>query len=85
VDQYRAQIKNDQAHIKHAKAQLEYMTVRAPLVGRVCIRQIDQGNVVHAADARPVVVIVQLQAYLVAVPVGALAKTNLSIGRVKCR
>jgi multidrug efflux system membrane fusion protein len=85
VDQYRAQIKNDQAQINYARAQLDYTSIRAPITGRVGIRQIDEGNVVHAADARPIVVIVQLQpiSVIFTLPAGSLAKTSLSIGRVE--
>jgi multidrug efflux system membrane fusion protein len=85
VDQYRAQIKNDQAQINYARAQLDYTSIRAPITGRVGIRQIDEGNVVHAADARPIVVIVQLQpiSVIFTLPAGSLAKTGLSIGRVE--
>ena len=85
VDQGRAQIKNDQALINYAKAQLDYTTIRAPITGRVGIRQIDEGNVVHATDARPIVVIVQLQpiSVIFTLPSSSLAKTNLSIGRVE--
>jgi len=85
VDQYRAQIKNDQAQINYARAQLDYTSIRAPITGRVGIRQIDEGNVVHATDARPIVVIVQLQpiSVIFTLPVGSLEKTALSIGRVE--
>jgi len=61
VDQYRAQIDSDQAQIDYAQTQLGYTTVRSPIEGRAGIRQIDQGNFVHAADNSPIVVITQLQ------------------------
>jgi hypothetical protein len=49
VDQYRAQIDSDQAQIDYAQTQLGYTTIRSPIEGRAGIRQIDQGNSVHAA------------------------------------
>ena len=61
VDQYRAQIDSDQAQIDYAQTQLGYTTVRSPIEGRAGIRQIDQGNFVHAADNSPIVVITQLR------------------------
>ncbi len=38
-----------------------YTKVVAPLSGRAGLRQVDQGNIVHASDATGVVVITQLQ------------------------
>jgi multidrug efflux system membrane fusion protein len=61
VDQYRAQIDSDQAQIMFAETQLGYTTIRSPIEGRAGIRQIDQGNFVHAADNAPIVVITQLK------------------------
>ncbi len=61
VDQYRAQIDSDQAQIDYAQNQLGYTTIRSPIDGRAGIRQIDQGNFVHAADNTPMVVITQLR------------------------
>ena len=49
VDQYRAQIDSDQAQIDYAQTQLNYTTIRSPIEGRAGIRQIDQGNYVHAS------------------------------------
>src|SRR5213076_526136 len=61
VAQLEAQIQGDQAAIDSAKTQLDYTTIRSPLTGRTGIRLVDQGNVVHASDARGLVVITQLQ------------------------
>ena len=51
----------DQAQIDNAKAILDYTTIVAPIAGRTGIRQVDQGNIVHASDATGIVVITQLQ------------------------
>jgi multidrug efflux system membrane fusion protein len=40
---------------------LSYTKIVAPLSGRAGLRQVDQGNIVHASDATGVVVITQLQ------------------------
>ena len=61
VAQQEAQVKLDQAQIDNAKAILDYTQIVAPLTGRTGIRQVDQGNIVHASDANGIVVITQLQ------------------------
>src|SRR4051795_4395834 len=61
VAQQEAQVKLDQAQIENAKAILDYTQIVAPITGRTGIRQVDQGNVVHASDANGIVVITQLQ------------------------
>jgi len=61
VDQLAATVAADQAAIASAQVQLDYATIRSPLTGRVGIRQIDQGNIIHATDTNGLVVITQLQ------------------------
>jgi multidrug efflux system membrane fusion protein len=61
VAQLEAQVKSDQAAIDNAQATLGYTRIVAPLSGRAGLRQVDQGNIVHASDATGVVVITQLQ------------------------
>ena len=61
VAQLEAQVKSDQAAIDNAKAILEYTNIAAPLAGRTGIRQVDEGNIVHAADATGIVVLTQLR------------------------
>jgi multidrug efflux system membrane fusion protein len=61
VDQLVATVKADQAAIDSAKVQLNYTTVVSPLDGRTGIRQVDQGNIVHAVDPNGLVVITQLR------------------------
>jgi multidrug efflux system membrane fusion protein len=61
VDQLVATVKDDQAAIDSAKVQLNYTTVVSPLDGRTGIRQVDQGNIVHAVDPNGLVVITQLR------------------------
>jgi len=60
VDSLAATVKADQAAIDSATVQLDYTTVISPLDGRTGIRLVDQGNIVHAADANGLVVITQL-------------------------
>jgi multidrug efflux system membrane fusion protein len=61
VAQLEAQVQNDQAAIDNARAIFAYTTIRAPLDGRTGIRQVDEGNIVHASDSTGVVVITQLK------------------------
>jgi multidrug efflux system membrane fusion protein len=61
VAQVQATLKSDQAQIESAKLNLTYSRVTAPTGGRVGLRQVDVGNIVHAGDANGIVVITQLQ------------------------
>lgn len=61
VRQYQGTIKVDQAAIDAAKLQLIYCRITAPISGRLGLRQVDPGNMVHASDANGLVVITQLQ------------------------
>ncbi len=61
VAQQQALIKADQAAIDNAAATLSYTKIVAPLSGRAGLRQVDQGNIIHAADATGLVIITQLQ------------------------
>jgi multidrug efflux system membrane fusion protein len=55
----KATIEADQAAIESAQTQLDYTTIKAPTDGRMGIRQIDPGNIVHAADTTPIVILTQ--------------------------
>ncbi len=61
VDQMVATVQADQAAIDNARTQLDYTHITAPLAGRVGVRQVDQGNIIHATDAGGLVVITQLR------------------------
>ena len=61
VGQLGGTIKADQAAIDNAKLQLVYTRVTAPVNGRIGLRLVDIGNMVHATDANPLLVVTQLQ------------------------
>lgn len=61
VAQTEALIKADQASIDNAAATLSYTKIVAPLSGRAGLRQVDQGNIIHASDTTGLVVITQLR------------------------
>jgi membrane fusion protein, multidrug efflux system len=61
VDQLDGTVRNDQAAIESAKLNLVYCHITSPVTGRIGLRQVDPGNIVHATDANPMFVITQLQ------------------------
>jgi membrane fusion protein, multidrug efflux system len=61
VQQYEAAIKIDAAQVESARLQLTYSRITAPISGRLGLRLVDVGNIVHATDTNGLVVITQLQ------------------------
>ena len=61
VGQLEGARRADQAAIDNAKLNLVYTRITAPVSGRVGLRTVDVGNMVHASDQNPLVVITQLQ------------------------
>ncbi len=61
VAQTEALVNSDQAAIDNAQAMLGYTKIIAPLSGRAGLRQVDQGNIIHASDVTGLVIITQLQ------------------------
>ena len=61
VGQFQGAIKADKATIDNAKLQLVYARITAPISGRVGLRLVDIGNIVHATDTTGLLVTTQLQ------------------------
>ena len=61
VAQLEGAVKTDQAQIDSAKLNLVYCDITAPITGKVGLRLVDPGNIVHATDANGLVVITQIQ------------------------
>lgn len=61
VGQFDGAIQADKAAIDTQKLQLTYAKVTAPISGRVGLRLVDPGNIVHATDANGMIVITQIQ------------------------
>src|SRR5712691_2925341 len=61
VGQFDGAIASDQSQIDNAKLQLTYSRITAPISGRIGLRLVDVGNIVHATDATGLLVITQLQ------------------------
>jgi multidrug efflux system membrane fusion protein len=54
-------VKADEAQVQQAKLNVSYCHIIAPISGRVGIRSVDPGNMVHASDANGLLVIAQEQ------------------------
>ena len=61
VKELEAAVKADAAAVENAQVQLAYCHITAPITGRVGLRLVDGGNIVHAADTSPLVIITELQ------------------------
>ena len=61
VHQYEGTVQLDQGQVTNAQVQLNYTHITSPITGRVGLRLVDPGNIVHASDANPLVVITELQ------------------------
>ncbi len=74
VNQLEAQVAGDQALIDTARVNLGYTNIIAPIDGRIGIRLVDVGNIVHASDTTGLCVITTLMPISV---VFTLAQQNL--------
>lgn len=83
VAQQEALVKADQAAIDNAAATLGYTNIVAPLSGRAGLRQVDQGNIIHASDTTGLVVITQLQpiAVLFSLPQQQITRANAAAAK----
>ena len=83
VAQQEALINADQAAIDNAKATLGYTKIVAPLSGRAGLRQVDQGNIIRAADVTGLVIITQLQPIAVqfSLPQQQIVRVNAAAGK----
>lgn len=84
VGQYAGTVKNDQGIIDNAKLQLIYSRIVSPISGRVGLRLVDPGNIIHATDTTGLLVITQLQpiAVVFSIPEDDLPKITSAIKNV---
>jgi multidrug efflux system membrane fusion protein len=61
VAQLEGQVRSDDAQINTAKLNLVYCHIKSPIDGKVGLRLVDPGNIVHASDQNGLLVITQLQ------------------------
>jgi len=69
--------RSDQGLIDSAKLNLDYCRITAPITGRVGLRLVDPGNIVHASDQTGLLVITQIEP--ISVAVSALLATVLTL------
>ncbi len=61
VKEAEATVKSDQGQIDSARLNLTYSRITSPITGRVGLRLVDAGNIVHASDSNGLVVITQME------------------------
>jgi multidrug efflux system membrane fusion protein len=61
VKELEAAVKSDEAAMESAQLQLAYCHITSPISGRVGLRLVDAGNIVHASDTTALVVITELE------------------------
>jgi membrane fusion protein, multidrug efflux system len=61
INSAKAQVAADQAAIHNAQLQLTYCKITSPITGRIGLRLVDQGNVIHTASQNGLAVITQVQ------------------------
>jgi len=61
VGQFAGSIESDKGAVDNAKLQLIYSRITSPITGRVGLRLVDPGNIIHATDTTGLAVITQLQ------------------------
>jgi membrane fusion protein, multidrug efflux system len=61
VAQLQGTVQSDEGQLANARVQLLYTRITAPIAGRVGLRLVDPGNIVHAADTTGLIVITQVQ------------------------
>lgn len=75
VRQYQGTVQTDRGAVENARLQLDFTQIRAPISGRLGLRQVDVGNMVHASDSTGIFVLTQTQPITVvfAIPADNLA------------
>ncbi len=82
VAQYEGAVKTDEGAIASAKLSLVYSRITAPVAGRIGLRLVDPGNIVHASDATGLLVITEMQPMSVIFSIPE-ARLGPVVGRVR--
>jgi multidrug efflux system membrane fusion protein len=61
VKQFSAAILGDEAQIEAAQLNVSFSYITAPFDGRIGLRNVDPGNIVHSAEATPILSMTQIQ------------------------
>jgi multidrug efflux system membrane fusion protein len=85
VNHMIAAIAGDNAAIEMAKLNLSYCFITSPIQGRVGLRQVDPGNLVHGSDAAGIVTITQIHpiSALFTVPQDSLPSISVAMEKGK--
>jgi multidrug efflux system membrane fusion protein len=81
VDQLKASIEADEAAIETAQTQLDFTAIKAPSDGRIGLRLVDPGNLVHASDAILNLVLMQPSAVVFTLPSQVLGDVREAMAR----
>ncbi len=83
VDQLKAAVDADAAMIETAQTNLDYTSIKAPSDGRIGVRLVDPGNIVHASDQGSIATLVLTQptAVLFTLPARALDDVRAAMER----
>ena len=83
VDQLKAAIDADAAMIETAQTNIDYTNITAPSDGRMGMRLVDPGNIVHASDPRSIatLVLTQPSAVLFTLPARTLDGVRAAMAR----
>jgi multidrug efflux system membrane fusion protein len=83
VDQLKASVAADEAAMDTAQTQLDYTTITAPNDGRIGVRLVDPGNIVHANDpgALATLVLTRPSAVLFTLPARSLDDVRAALTR----
>lgn len=69
VRQMQGTIDADKAQIRIARLNLGYSQIRAPVAGKVGLRLVDPGNIVHASDTTGLVVLTEIRPIDIVFPI----------------
>ena len=85
VQQDAAMIQGDEASIASAQLNLDFSRITSPIDGRVGLRQVDVGNLIHANDVAGIVTITQIHPISVTftLPEDELPKVKSAMGEGK--
>jgi multidrug efflux system membrane fusion protein len=61
VKQFSAALLGDDAQIEAAQLNLSFCYITSPFDGRIGLRNVDPGNIVHSAEATPIISVTQIQ------------------------
>jgi multidrug efflux system membrane fusion protein len=83
VDQLKASISADEAMIETAQTNLDYTSIIAPSDGRIGVRLVDPGNIVHASDqgSLATLVLTQPSAVMLTLPARSLDDVRDAMAR----